>query len=278
MISHHPFGSTMTRLKKLILITAFGLGFMSIGSTVPAGQMPFQLPFQPGEELVFRIRWSFIPAGTAVLKVLEPDMINGRPAQHFVLTVKSNRFVDQFYKVRSRIEGWTDMAVSHSLLYKKRQDEGRYRRNVAVTFNWDAHTARYIDYYEGENRSVKLMPGAFDPLSAAYYFRTLKLEKDIEIVYPVSDGKKCVLGRGWVVKREKIKIKGTTYDTWVIIPELKHVGGVFRKTKNAKIRLWVTADHRHLPVRITSKVVVGSFVGELIESSSSPAQSPVYPR
>jgi hypothetical protein len=255
----------MIRLKRLIVIAAFGLCLVSVGSMASA----IQMPFQPGEELVFRIRWSFIPAGTAVLKVLEADTIDHHPAQHFMLTVKSNRFVDQFYKVRSQIDGWTDIAVSHSLLYKKRQDEGRHRRNVAVTFDWDAQTARYIDYYEGEKRFVKLMPGAFDPLSAAYYFRTLKLEKDIEIEYPVSDGKKCVMGRGRVIDREKIKIGRTTYDTWVIIPELKHVGGVFRKTKDAKIRLWVTADHRHLPVRITSKVVVGSFVGELIQSSGT---------
>jgi len=113
------------------------------------------------------------------------------------------------------------------------------------------------------------MPGAFDPLSAAFYFRTLALEKDGAIVYPVSDGKKCVLGRGSVVKREKIKINKTTYDTWVVVPDLEHVGGVFRKSKNAKIRLWVTADRRRLPVKMTSKVIVGSFMGELIEVRST---------
>jgi hypothetical protein len=34
--------------------------------------------------------------------------------------------------------------------------------------------------------------------------------------------------------------------------------------KNEKLRVWVTADKRHIPVKIKSKVKVGSFVGELI--------------
>ncbi|NNK85754.1 MAG: DUF3108 domain-containing protein, partial [Desulfobacterales bacterium] len=33
---------------------------------------------------------------------------------------------------------------------------------------------------------------------------------------------------------------------------------------NATIKIWVTADKRKIPVKIKSKVVVGSFVGELI--------------
>jgi hypothetical protein len=39
---------------------------------------------------------------------------------------------------------------------------------------------------------------------------------------------------------------------------------VFEKSKDARIQLWVTADRRHIPVKIKSRVVVGTFVGELV--------------
>jgi len=58
-----------------------------------------------------------------------------------------------------------------------------------------------------------------------------------------------------------------TYDTFLIEPEIEHVGGVFEKSKNAKIQVWVTADRRRMPVKIKSKVVVGSFVGELVSAT-----------
>ncbi|MGB6013056.1 MAG: DUF3108 domain-containing protein, partial [Desulfobacterales bacterium] len=79
--------------------------------------------------------------------------------------------------------------------------------------------------------------------------------------------KKCVIGELSVIKRETLKLKSGTYDTYLIEPELKHIGGVFEKSKNAKIQLWVTADKRRIPVKIKSKVVVGSFVGELVSAT-----------
>jgi len=45
------------------------------------------------------------------------------------------------------------------------------------------------------------------------------------------------------------------------------VGGVFEKTKDAKIHIWVTADERRIPVRIKSKVAIGSFIGELTSAT-----------
>jgi len=55
-----------------------------------------------------------------------------------------------------------------------------------------------------------------------------------------------------------------TYDTYLFEPDIEHVGGVFEKSKDAKIELWITADKRRIPVRLRSKVIVGSFVGELV--------------
>ncbi len=81
---------------------------------------------------------------------------------------------------------------------------------------------------------------------------------------PVTDGKKSVIGSGKVIKRETIKLKNGKYDTYLLEPDLKNLSGVFRKSKNATIKIWMTADKRKIPVKIKSKVVVGSFVGELV--------------
>ena len=54
-------------------------------------------------------------------------------------------------------------------------------------------------------------------------------------------------------------MQNVTYDTYLIEPELKHVGGVFEKSKDAKIQLWVTADEHRIPVKIASKVAIGHF-------------------
>ena len=75
---------------------------------------------------------------------------------------------------------------------------------------------------------------------------------------------KLVLGIAKIVRKETIELDIGTYETYLIEPEIKDIGGVFAKSRDAKIQIWVSADHRRIPVRIKSKVVVGSFTGELI--------------
>ena len=91
-----------------------------------------------------------------------------------------------------------------------------------------------------------------------------QLNENIELENPVTDGKKSVIGKAMVVKKERIQVPGGSFDTYLVEPDLKDLGGVFRKSKNAKLEVWVTSDARHIPVKIKSKVIVGSFVAELI--------------
>jgi len=192
------------------------------------------------------------------------ETINGVKSRHFVMTAKTYPFIDVFYKVRDRIDSYTDVGMTHSILYKE-QKRGRRKKDVAVNINWKKREARYSK--NGKTRRlISILPGSFDPLSVFYAFRIHKLKKGLVIKVPVTDGKKCVKGTARVIKREKINVNGRTYDTYLVEPDLEHIGGVFEKSKNAKLQIWVTADKRRIPVKIKSKVIVGSFVGELISA------------
>ena len=245
----------------LILITfIITLGF---AGTTNEGEGNF--PFQPGEKLTFQVNWSFIPAGEAVLEVLPVETINGVKSYHFVMTAKTNSFADIFYKVRDRIDAYTDIEMNHTILYKKRQREGRTKRDVIVNFDWKKGEAQYS--ISGKKRNpISILPGTFDPLAVFYAFRLHNLKKGIELQIPVTDGKKCVIGKARVIRRERIEVPIGIYDTYLVEPDLEHIGGVFRKSKDAKLQIWVTADNRRIPLRIKSKVIVGSFVAELISA------------
>lgn len=219
-------------------------------------------PFQAGEKLTYALYWMFIPAGEAILEV-QPGRLDGQDTYRFVLQVRSNAVVDAVYMVRDHVEAITDSAVSRSLGYRKDQHEGRTRRQVEVTFDWPNHKVRYADFGRAID-PIAVLPGSFDPLSILYYLRTLTLDKGIEVQRPVTDGKKCILGRGKVVDRQPLEVNGKTYDAFHVTPELTHVGGVFEKSPKAKIHVWVTADHRRIPVKVASAVIVGRFTAELV--------------
>jgi hypothetical protein len=219
--------------------------------------------FRSGERLTFVLKWTIIPAGEAVLEVLPKEHMAGIDAYHFVLTARSNAFIDAFYMIRDRVDAWSDAAMTQSLLYRKKQHEGSTRRDITVSFDWEAMTAQYIN--QGEARvPIPISPGTFDPLSIFYWSRSVDLVAGGRIKRSVTDGKKHVLGVADVVRRETIRVPAGTFDTLLIEPDLSHVGGVFEKSPDAKIQLWVSADPRRVPVKLKSKVVVGSFSGELV--------------
>ena len=229
------------------------------------------MPFAPGERLRFRLRWTVVPAGEAILEVLPFQTIDGQKSYHFRLTARSNLIVDRIYKVRDRIDAFASIDMSRAILYRHKQHEGDNRKNVNVRFDWGKDVALYND---GQTDSkIPIRPGTFDPLSVFYYSRLIDLDADGLIRCPVSDGKKCVEGQARVVRKETIKVLCGWYDTYLIEPDLKHVGGVFEKSKDAKIRIWVTADERRIPVKIASKVSIGSFVGELVSMENVPPRA-----
>lgn len=220
-------------------------------------------PFQPGEKMSFVLKYGIIPAGSATLEVHEMDHINDVKAYHFVLTARSNSFIDIFFKVRDRIDSYTDTNMNHSLYYHKDQKEGKTRNDIKVTFDWEKNQSTYVNF-NTEPKVIDQQPGTFDPLSVFYYSRLLDINEKKEFEHPVTDGKKNHMGVLRVIGRETIKVPAGTFKTVVLEPDLKNVEGVFSKKQRAKIKLWVTDDERRLLVQMKSAAMVGSFVAELV--------------
>ncbi|MEA3429204.1 MAG: DUF3108 domain-containing protein, partial [Thermodesulfobacteriota bacterium] len=69
-----------------------------------------------------------------------------------------------------------------------------------------------------------------------------------------------------VLKREDIKLANKTYDTYLVEPDIESISDIFKKSKDPKVRIWFTADERKIPVKIKSRIGVGSFIFELVSA------------
>ncbi|NJB67696.1 hypothetical protein GGQ74_001336 [Desulfobaculum xiamenense] len=247
----------MTALARIATLL-FCIQFIFISTTFASS-----LPFNAGEKLTYALKWEAIPAGTASIEVLPEAVIDGKPMHHFRMTARTNSFADVFYKVRDQVDSYADMDLSRSTHYRQKQREGSYKRDITVNFLWDRGQARYENTKNGPKDPILILPGTYDPLSVFYAFRSMELDEGASIDAPVTDGVKCVIGQARVVGRETIRVPAGEFDTWVVEPELRHIGGVFKKSPDASLRIWVTADEKKIPVMISSKVVVGRFFAVL---------------
>lgn len=223
------------------------------------------LPFRQGERLVYRALWGFIPAGEAVIEVLPDAGVEGVRAHHFAMTTTTNSRVDLFYKIRERQDSYADTAMTRTLQYRKKST-GDHPRDVIVTYDWKNRTATYASFGNAE-KPVEILPGSFDPLAIFFVIRTHRLEPGDVHEIPVTDGKKCIVVKATVGSRETVTIDGTVYDTIPVVPDMERLQGVVPRKGDPSLKIWFTADERQVPVKIQSKVAVGSFVFELISAT-----------
>jgi hypothetical protein len=225
---------------------------------------PAQPPaFEAGEKLTYSLGWQFIVAGQATLEVLQDEELDGRLVRSFQMTAKTGKVADKIFKVRDTLSSLAEFDVSRSLGYAKIQREGKTKRNITVDFDWKNLNATYVEAIKGKTHTTPILENTLDPLSAFYFIRNQQLEVGKTIEGPMTDGKRCKMAKIAIVKREKIKVNGKKYDTFKLVPDIQDIGGVFEKSDNAKIEIWCTTDHRHIPVLLKSKVMVGNFKAEL---------------
>ncbi len=244
-----------------LLLTAIALS-LSPYSTTAATQ---EVPFRPGEKCIYRASWGMITAGEAVIEVLPCKIYNGVRTYHFMMGTRTNAALDLIYKIRERQDSYPDIHMSRTLYYSKKST-GEHPRDVVVTFDWANMTATYTSFGQAE-KPVSIKAGTFDPLSLFFVVRLHKLKEGDVLEIPVTDGKKLIATKARVDRREKLLIDGKSYDTYLVIPEMERLDKVFGKEREPDMKIWYTADEKKLPVKIQTKVAVGSFVFELISAT-----------
>jgi hypothetical protein len=210
------------------------------------------LPFAPGEELNFAVKYGMVRAGDAKLAV-----VPGKTAGNYRLlsTAKSSRFFDTFFPVDDRIISEWSPALGAPVEFEKRSREGKYKRDEKLQFDQEHGLALYPN-----GKREKMPPMSQDVLSAFYVMRAHKLVPGSSFEIPNhADGKNYQL----VVKvhrRETVDVEAGHFSCLVVEPMLQ-TAGIFKQ--EGQLLIWVTDDARHMPVQMKGKVAVGSIVAVL---------------
>lgn len=244
---------------KRILLTLLALA-ASVATQPAVAQTSTGLraPFHPGESMEYTVKYGVVPAGTLEIRIEEFDTFEGRPAYHFVFTAESNQAISYVYDINSVEESWFDAHEFYSLRYKRRSTENDRTREKEYAFDHDQNVR-----IEPDGDVEPTSPRAVDQVAMFYYVRLLPLEPGTKFVLRNQadpDDNPLTLT---VLKKERVKVPAGTYDTYVLDLDVKTDGGLFKK--GGENRIWVTTDPLHVPIRISSKIGLGSFQAELVD-------------
>ena len=208
------------------------------------------------EKLTFAITWggwsfSWISAGTASLEIMPTD----KPQVWKILSLaRCNSFFQSFYPVRDTIYSLIQKDGFYPLRFEKRLHEDSYHKTITAIYNQENHSLWTQDTCQS------IEPFTHDILSAFYFIRTQTLEVGHSFELDAVSGKKKYKLKVLCHRKETIEVPLGSFKTIVVEPVL--VGDGLFKAKG-KLTIWLTDDETHTPVKMESKIPVGSIKAEL---------------
>ncbi len=245
----------------LIAFLSFTLSAQDSLSAEVEQKKPY--PFKRGEYLHFAVSYGIILAGYATIEVHEELAFRGTDVFKFVTTARSRNAFNWIFKVRDATASYFDKENMHSLRFEKNLREGSYEDDTVIDYDQVNLKADYISERKGKmtrKATIDIPQNVMDPLSALFYVRTLDLSVGKEIIIPATDNKKVYDIKVIVHRTETVKVKAGKFKCWVVEPVMAD-GGVFKK--DGKVLVWLTSDDKKMPVKMETKVYIGSIVAEL---------------
>lgn len=218
-----------------------------------------QTAFGLGERLVYDVGYSFITAGEAVFSIPTMDTVYGRPAYRIEFSVQSTPSFSWIYKVDDLYRTVVDEAGLFPWRFTQRIREGSYSRDFEAEF----------DHFNGIAKTkdgvYPIPPNVQDVVSALYLARTFDFvsmrpgqRTEVKNFYKDSAYTLAVRFLGF----QKVSVDAGTFDCFLVEPLIKE-GGLFKS--EGRILIWLTNDDRRIPVKVSTKVAVGSIDAELRE-------------
>lgn len=215
-----------------------------------------------GELLEYNIGLKAITAGKGYLKISQnPVNIYGRKCYEMKFSANSVKAIEWFFKVRDEFTSYLDIDGMFPWKYSQKIREGRYKQDFSAVLDQKKNLALVKD------TTYKIPEYVYDALSAFYSIRSMDLASK-------PNGTIIKLQNFWldttykldvkIVKRETVKVPAGKFKCIVVEPYLKG-GGLFNSQD--KIWIWLTDDDRKIPVKIGTKIIIGTVGAELTKYS-----------
>lgn len=243
-------------MKKYILLI-----FVLLFTTLTFSQEK-KVAYKSGEWLRYKMSFSgWLRAGSAILEVKETEY-NNKKVYHTKGTGWTSGPIKWFFKVNDTYESYFDKDSVKPYLFKRKIDEGGYKKHRITSFNHKYKTAYIQDFTQQKDTTVAFN-NVQDMLSSFYFLRNKdvsKLNEGEEIKLDMFLDAQVYPFKLRFLKRETLKTKFGKVKTLVFRP-LVQSGRVFKAQES--VTIWITDDLNKIPIKLKADLSVGSLRAEL---------------
>ncbi len=244
------------------------------------------LPIQTGEKLEYEVRFSRFPVyatvgvisfefvGAATQPTIDGLNVEFKPApeEHFLrlrATAVSKGFLIALtgVDVKDRFETLVDAKDFAARIGFKQIKEGKKHQAQALVFDSSEQTVKFITndlnnaQAQPKEKAAARESGMLDLLSAIYFMRMQKMKEGQLIRFPVNDDGTNYWFNIVVGKTEKLNTDCGKIKTIRLEPKIFGPGQLI--SRQGEMTMWVTADDKHIPLKVTAKTASGTVHAKL---------------
>jgi len=202
------------------------------------------------KKLNYKIKFRGIDAGSAYLEI-EADTLLNENILRLNSKLKTNKFLDLFYKIRDDITVYMDSEDFSLLKVTNKIHEGFYIKNHNAIF--DINSKNIVT----KKKRIKI-DKAYSPLSIIYSLRKELLNINDIYKYHIYNLGKIKKIDMKVVDQEMIKTSFGKFNAIVVSPVSNNDSSIIRN--NGDMKIWFTNDENRYPIKIELKINYGRLV------------------
>ena len=236
--------------------------------------LPYRVPFQPGEKLVYEVNWQplfLVPAFRAgeLLLTIEESMYLHKDTFHISARAISNFSFLRLggIKINNYFESTIDRNRFYSYRILKRIRQGKRKRDIEILFDYtlDQTRVRETDVALSPPKQIRDdiingIPGPLNDILSVFYVARLRILKagGRYLVYLSDNGKHREVQVN-VGKPEKVETSIGPFQAIQVSTEGGVLGG------GGDFRVWYSQDSLRVPVKFEAVARVGKIYGQLVQ-------------
>jgi hypothetical protein len=262
------------------VLTALGISFwLLFGTASEAGEalikpeaipayQPKHFPFDGGEREVYQASWNgMISVATAEVHTV-PAVIDGKKVYQVRVDAKTTAALDLIWRMRDTISSTFEAKGLLPTRFTFNQRENSRVIDTEARFNSTTNQWAVNRQQVGKKTRVYNFDSnnTLDPITAVYLARSTDFKVGDKLYFKVFGGRYQYLLELFVEKKEPVAMKsGKTIEAYRIIPRVQNITKNGYASRLNEATVWISADERRLPVKMSSKIAFGSVQMDLVE-------------
>ncbi len=220
---------------------------------------------RPGEAFTYRVGWGIIGGAGEIKISAHNEMLAGLPLLRVTTTTATRGLIHLIYPFKATAESRFDDRNGRLLASEATSTAGPRGTRTNIVFNYAQGVASYVDYIHAERSkpALPIPPGnPADLITSLVQARTYAMKpgekRPVLVLFDDEFYELTIFADHY----ENIRTPLGRFDTLVLIPRMeKDPKGMFKR--GGEVRVWITQDERHLPVKFEVKLKFGTATAQL---------------